>query len=36
MYRTPQFLKRSEDIRIECEKRLVDPGNGQLQEKKWL
>ena len=33
MFRTPQFLKRSEDIRIECEKRLEDPGNGQLQEK---
>jgi len=33
MSRTPQFLKRSEDIRIECEKRLEDPGNGQLQEK---
>ena len=29
MFRTPQFLKRSEDIRIECEKQLVDPGNGQ-------
>ena len=33
MFRTPQFLKRSEDIRIECEKQLVDPGNDQTQEK---
>ena len=33
MFRTPQFLKRSEDIRIECEKRLEDPGNGQTQQK---
>ena len=33
MFRTPQFLKRSEDIRIECEKQLVNPGNGQIQEK---
>ena len=33
MFRTPQFLKRSEDIRIECEKKLIDPRNGQTQEK---
>ena len=33
MFRTPQFLKRSEDIRIECEKQLVAPGNDQTQEK---
>ena len=33
MFRTPQLLKRSEDIRIECEKKLIDPGNGQTQEK---
>ena len=36
MFRTPQFLETSEDIRIECEKRLEDPGNGQTQDKKWL
>ena len=33
MFRTPQFPKRSEDIRIECEKKLIDPGNDQTQEK---
>ena len=33
MFRTPQFLKRSEDIRIECEKKLIDPGNNQAKEK---
>ena len=33
MFRTPQFLKRSEDILIECQKQLVDPGNDQTQEK---
>ena len=33
MFRTPQLLKRSDDIRIECEKKLIDPGNGHTQEK---